>query len=58
MSSSEMSTCSVCGDTKKNAPDGSLPKWWVREMGKQVENQKLAALCGLRHDNPGYGALP
>ena len=44
-----MSTCSVCGDTEKNVSNGDLPKWWIRawKYGSRDQARLLCSQCAM-----------
>lgn len=46
---SNMSTCSVCGDTEKNVSNGDLPKWWIRawKYGSRDQARILCPQCAI-----------
>lgn len=46
---SNMSTCSVCGDTEKNISNGDLPKWWIRawKYGSRDQARILCPQCAI-----------
>ena len=46
---SNMSTCSVCGDTEKNVSNGDLPKWWIRawKYGSRDQARLLCPQCAI-----------
>ena len=46
---SNMSTCSVCGDTERNISNGDLPKWWIKawKYGAKDQARILCPQCAI-----------